>query len=68
MKILLVKTSSMGDLLHTFPAISDLRNHAPDCEVTWVVEEKLAGIPTWHPGVSSVIPVPLRRWRKQGPL
>ena len=66
MKVLLVKTSSMGDLLHTFPAISDIRNHAPHCEVAWVVEEGLSGIPAWHSGVSSVIPVSLRRWRKQG--
>jgi len=66
MRVLLLKTSSMGDLFHTFPAICDARKHAPQCEITWVAEEKLADIPTWHPGVSSVIPISLRRWRRQG--
>jgi heptosyltransferase-1 len=66
MRLLLVKTSSMGDLLHTFPAVSDVRRYAPQWEVTWVAEEKLADIPRWHPGVSSVIPISLRRWRRQG--
>ena len=66
MNVLLVKTSSMGDLLHTFPAICDALKHFPRCQITWVAEEKLAKIPFWHPGVSSVIPISLRRWRKQG--
>jgi heptosyltransferase-1 len=64
MKILLIKTSSLGDVLHTFPALTDLQQHFPKAEVTWVVEEAFASIPTWHPLVKKVIPIALRRWRK----
>lgn len=66
MRILLVKTSSLGDLIHTSPAVSDIQRHRPGAEVTWVAEETLAGVPTWHPGVEGVLSVPLRRWRKEG--
>jgi heptosyltransferase-1 len=68
MKVLLVKTSSMGDLVHTLPAVTDLVRCLPRAEVTWIVEEGLANIPGWHPGVARVIPLPLRRWRREGPL
>lgn len=64
MKILLVKTSSMGDILHTLPALTDLQQHYPKSTVDWVVEENFAQIPSWHPMVNKVIPVALRRWRK----
>lgn len=63
-KILLVKTSSMGDILHTLPALTDLKSHHPDVIVDWVVEENFAQIPSWHPAIRRVIPVALRRWRK----
>jgi len=66
MKILLVKTSSLGDLIHTFPAITDAVNNIPDIRFDWVVEEAFAEVPTWHPAVGRVIPVSLRRWRKNG--
>ncbi|MDD0823477.1 lipopolysaccharide heptosyltransferase RfaC [Mannheimia sp. AT1] len=64
MKILIVKTSSMGDVLHTLPALTDMQNAIPDLEVDWVVEENFAEIPTWHSAVNQVIPVAIRRWRK----
>ena len=63
-KILLVKTSSMGDVIHNLPVVSDIRAHYPDAEIDWVVEESFAGIPTLHPGVNKVLPVAIRRWRK----
>lgn len=64
MRILLIKTSSLGDVFHTFPALTDARAHIPDLRVDWVVEEAFAEIPTWHPAVNKVIPVAWRRWRK----
>lgn len=64
MKVLLVKTSSMGDVLHTLPAVSDARAAISDLQIDWVVEEPFAEIPTWHPAVNDVIPVAVRRWRK----
>ncbi len=64
MKILIVKTSSMGDVLHTLPAITDMQNAIPDLKVDWVVEENFTEIPAWHSAVNKVIPVAIRRWRK----
>jgi len=64
MRVLLIKTSSMGDIIHTFPALTDAGNAIPGITFDWVVEEAFADIPTWHPLVKNVIPVALRRWRK----
>jgi heptosyltransferase-1 len=64
MRILLVKTSSLGDVIHNLPVVSDIRKHLPDACIDWCVEESFADIPRLHPGVGKVIPVALRRWRK----
>jgi heptosyltransferase-1 len=64
MRILLVKTSSLGDVIHNLPVVTDLRAHFPDAAIDWVVEEGFADIAQLHPGVRRVIPVALRRWRK----
>ncbi len=63
-KILLVKTSSMGDVIHNLPVVSDILAHHPGAEIDWVAEESFAAIPALHPGVNEVLPVALRRWRK----
>ncbi|WP_304640378.1 lipopolysaccharide heptosyltransferase I [Pseudomonas sp.] len=64
MRVLLVKTSSMGDIIHTLPALTDARRLVPEITFDWVVEEGFAEIPAWHPAVAEVIPVAIRRWRK----
>lgn len=64
MRVLIVKTSSMGDVLHTLPALTDAARHLPNMTFDWVVEENFAQIPTWHFAVDKVIPVAIRRWRK----
>jgi heptosyltransferase-1 len=64
MRILLVKTSSLGDVIHNLPVVTDLRSHFPDAAIDWVVEQGFADISRLHPGVRRVIPVALRRWRK----
>ncbi|SDR79854.1 heptosyltransferase-1 [Halopseudomonas xinjiangensis] len=64
MRVLLIKTSSMGDVIHTLPAITDARQAIPGIQFDWIVEEGFAEIPAWHPGVAEVIPVAIRRWRK----
>ena len=61
-KILLVKTSSLGDVVHALPAVTDAL--AQGYEFDWVVEEAFADIPRMHPGVDRVIPMAWRRWRK----
>ena len=62
---LLVKTSSLGDVIHNLPVASDLHRHFPHIAIDWVVEESFADIARLHPAVRNVIPVALRRWRKQ---
>lgn len=54
----------MGDVLHTLPALTDAMQSIPNIEFDWVVEENFAQIPSWHPAVKKVIPVAIRRWRK----
>lgn len=63
--LLIVKTSSLGDVIHNLPVVSDLLHHWPKLQIDWVVEESFAEIPRLHPGVSTVFPVAIRRWRKQ---
>lgn len=63
-RLLIVKTSSLGDVVHNLPVLADIRAHYPDMRFDWVVEESFAEIPALHPAVSAVIPVALRRWHK----
>jgi len=62
--ILLVKTSSLGDVVHNLPVVTDIRRRFPDARIDWVVEEHFAAIPRCHSGVRDVIPVAVRRWRR----
>lgn len=64
MRILIVKTSSLGDVIHNLPVVSDIKRYFPNAAVNWCVEESFASIPRLHPGVGEIIPVALRRWRK----
>ncbi len=64
MRVLLIKTSSLGDVVHTLPALTDAQRAIPGIQFDWVVEEGFAEIPAWHPAVAQVIPVAIRRWRK----
>lgn len=65
MRILVIKISSMGDIIHTLPAITDASNAIPNALFDWVVEETFSEIPTWHPFVDQVIPIKLRFWKNQ---
>ena len=56
MRVLIVKTSSMGDVLHTLPALTDAAQAIPGIRFDWVVEEGFAQIPSWHKSVERVIP------------
>lgn len=64
MKVLIVKTSSLGDVIHTLPALTDAAHHIPNIRFDWVVEEAFAEIPKWHPQVEKILPIAWRRWRK----
>jgi heptosyltransferase I len=62
-EILFIKTSSLGDVVHHMPAVTDVRRHRPDARLVWVVEEAYAPLASLHPGIDAVIPVASRRWR-----
>lgn len=57
--------SSLGDIIHTFPAVTDLRRALPDADLEWVVEEAYLPLARMHPGVTRVLPIALRRWRRE---
>lgn len=64
MRVLIVKVSSLGDVIHTLPAVTDAYRAKRGLRFDWVVEEGFAEIPRWHPAVDKVVPVAFRRWRK----
>lgn len=63
MRVLLVKTSSMGDIIHSLPAVTDAFNQLADFQLDWVVEESFVDLVARHPAVNQAIPCALRRWR-----
>jgi heptosyltransferase-1 len=63
-RILFVKTSSLGDVVHHCPAVSDAARAIEGAQIDWVVEEAFAGVARLHRAVGRVIPVALRRWRR----
>ncbi|WP_034410527.1 lipopolysaccharide heptosyltransferase I [Derxia gummosa] len=64
MRVLLVKISSMGDVIHNLPVVNDILRAHPAARIDWIVEEAYAGLLGLHPGLGQVIPIALRRWRK----
>jgi heptosyltransferase-1 len=62
--ILLVKTSSLGDVVHNLPVVSDIRRALPDATIDWAVEDAFTAIPALHPGLRRVIACSPRRWRR----
>ena len=64
LNILIVRVSSMGDVVHNMPMVADILRHYPDANIDWVVEEDYASLVRLNPGVRRVIPFALRRWRK----
>lgn len=63
-RILLVKTSSLGDVIHNLPVVTDILQQHPSVKIDWVAEESFADIPRLHPAVDQVFTVAVRRWRK----
>jgi lipopolysaccharide heptosyltransferase I len=62
-EILFIKTSSLGDVVHHMPAVTDARRHLPEARLSWVVEEAYAPLARLHRAIDDVIPVATRRWR-----
>ncbi len=64
MRIVLVRLSALGDIVHTWPLASAIRSAMPGAHLTWVVEEPLAPLVEGHPAVDAVLTVATGRWRK----
>ena len=64
-RLLIVKTSSMGDVVHALPVVNDVLAHHPGVQIDWLVEAPFAAIPQLHPGVRRVLPMAWRKWRGQ---
>lgn len=64
MRLLIVKTSSMGDVVHALPVVADVLRHDPSVSIDWLVESAYAAIPQLHPGVKRVLPMSWRKWRR----
>jgi heptosyltransferase-1 len=64
-EILFIKTSSMGDILHQMPAVTDARRQFPRARLSWVVEEAYVPLAQLHPAVDEIIPIATRRWRRR---
>ena len=64
MKILIVRVSSLGDVVHNMPMVADIRRHYPQAQIDWVVEEAYTSLVRLNRGVRKVVPFALRRWRK----
>lgn len=65
MRLLVVKTSSMGDVVHAMPVVADILRHHPDAQIDWLVEPSFAAIPLLHPALKHVYTVAWRKWRGQ---
>lgn len=65
MKILIIKTSSLGDILQSFPVINYLKCLYPDVQIDWVVESSCASLLEQHPDIHRLIVINTHKWRKQ---
>ncbi|MDI9334721.1 MAG: lipopolysaccharide heptosyltransferase I [Cytophagales bacterium] len=64
MKVLIVKLSSLGDVIQTMPVVADILAVYPDAQIDWVVEEAFAPLTLRVQGLRRVMPIALRRWKK----
>jgi heptosyltransferase-1 len=62
--VLFIKTSSLGDVIHHMPALTEAKRRRPDIRLSWVVEEAFAPLLRLHPSINEVIPVAARQWRQ----
>lgn len=62
MNILIVKTSAIGDVIHTLPALWSLRAHYPHAHIAWLVEEAAAELLTGHPALNRVLVASRKKW------
>ncbi len=63
-RALIVKTSSLGDIIHSFPVVSYLAHKFPECPIDWLVEEPFAELVESHPLIDRAIKVNTKHWRR----
>jgi heptosyltransferase-1 len=63
-RVLLIKLTSLGDLIHALPALSDAKSARPDLEFDWVIDENFREIAGWHPAVKRIVTSNHRQWRE----
>ena len=63
-KILIIRLSSLGDIIHTFPMVYDIKNNVPGCQIDWLVDEAFVDVVKLCPNVNNIVTVPLRKWKK----
>jgi len=61
--VLVVRPSSLGDIVHALTIVADIRAHRPDLAIDWVAESGFVGLLELHPGIRRIVPVGMRRWR-----
>jgi len=64
-RILIVRTSALGDVVHALPVLTALRRHLPSAEIGWVIEEAMEPLLRGHPHLDRILVVRLRRWRRR---
>jgi len=64
MRVLFIKLTSMGDLIHALPALTDAQRAHPSMSFDWVIEKSFSEVALWHPAVNRIIPTSHRHWRK----
>ena len=65
MKVLIIKLTSMGDLMHALPALTEAQQNIKNISFDWVVDKAFSSVPSWHPSVNKIITTDHRTWRKQ---
>jgi lipopolysaccharide heptosyltransferase I len=65
MRVILIRLSALGDIVHTWPLATELRRCRPDLDITWVVEEPLRPLVEGHPAIDRVVSVATGRWRRR---
>lgn len=62
-RILLIKLTSLGDLIHALPALTDARGFYPNIEIDWLIDENFSEIASWHPAIKNIFTTNHREWR-----
>ena len=63
-RILLIKLTSLGDLIHALPALNDAYRADPTIEFDWAIDKNFSEVATWHPAVKRFFPASHRDWLK----